>query len=256
MSACLDAVRDRMSNIMRKLKKDIPGIKLGVIAHGDYDTADVYVIKFENLTDDVERLCRFVKTAEKTSGYSWDEAYELALHYARCHMDWRPDSNRVLVMIGDCNPHEKYFSMNTDRIDWEEEIRKLRDMNVKINAVQCLERRGSDAFYNKIASTTFGHHVPLRDIKEIEKVIVLICYREAGLGLNVTANQPQPITTLQTQNIETLPGPDVDMADLESDSGSEEENQNGSFIIKLLFNIIITQIIRWVLNDHDDIWIF
>lgn len=53
MNACLDAVRHKMRDMLRKLKSDIPGIKLGVIAHGDYDTDHTYIIKYENLTKDV-----------------------------------------------------------------------------------------------------------------------------------------------------------------------------------------------------------
>ncbi|XP_060554246.1 uncharacterized protein LOC132715275 isoform X2 [Ruditapes philippinarum] len=192
MSHCLDAVRNRMREMMRKLKSDIPGIRIGVIAHGDYDT-DPYVIKHENLTDNVERVCKFVQNArgtsknyEKSHANNWDEAYELSLNYTRCKMDWRSNSNRVLVMIGDCRPHEYNYFLNKQRIDWTKEIHKLRDMNVKINAVQCANRSYADSFYQNIASTTFGHHVSLSDIKKIEQVLMSICYREAGLGIKTS----------------------------------------------------------------------
>ena len=131
MEGCLYAVRNRMREMMRKLRSDIPGIRMGVIAHGDYDTNHTYIIQYENLTDNVERLCNFVQNARGTgAGFAGnaDEAYELSLHYTRCKMDWRNNSNRVLVMIGDCRPHEYDYFLNKEHIDWTKEIKNLRDM--------------------------------------------------------------------------------------------------------------------------------
>lgn len=131
MEGCLNVVRSKMREMMRKLKSDIPGIRMGVIAHGDYDTDHTYILKHENLTDDVDRLCQFVQNAKGTGGGSagnFDEAYELALHYTRCKINWRYSSNRVLVMIGDCRPHEYDYFLNKERIDWRKEIVLLRDM--------------------------------------------------------------------------------------------------------------------------------
>ncbi|KAL4235124.1 hypothetical protein ACF0H5_006762 [Mactra antiquata] len=117
MSSCIGSVKQRMGEIMKKLKKDIPGIRIGVIAHGDYDTDHTYIIEYENLTDNVERLCQFVSSARGTGGGhmgNLDEAYELALQYARQMMNWRANSNRVLVMIGDYRPHEKNYPLNKE----------------------------------------------------------------------------------------------------------------------------------------------
>lgn len=235
MESCLGAVRNRMREMIRKLKSDIPGIKMGVIAHGDYDTDHTYVIKHENLTDNVERLCQFVQNAQGTGGghaRNLDEAYELSLHYTRCKMDWRSNSNRVLVMIGDCRPHEHDYFLNKQRIDWTKEIQKLRDMNVKINAVQCENRSYADSFYQKIASTTFGHHVSLSDIKKIEEVLMSICYREAGLGIKTTPGilkspiqnytKPEEITPERlTESKPTVVGPNEN-----SDSDTETEDED------------------------------
>ena len=50
--------------------------------------------------------------------------------------------------------------------------------NVKIYAVEC----GSYyEFYQHISSQTFGYYMSLANIKEVKKVLMSICYREAGL---------------------------------------------------------------------------
>ena len=131
MFGCIDTVKSRMRDIMRKLMADIPGIRMAVIAHGDYDTDHTYVIKFENFTDNVERLCRFVSSAEGTGGgmvhLNMDEAYELSLNYCRRHLYWRSSANKVLVMIGDRNPHGPHYHLNKERIDWRQEVCLLRN---------------------------------------------------------------------------------------------------------------------------------
>ena len=50
--------------------------------------------------------------------------------------------------------------------------------NIRIYAVAC---GGSPEFYQYIASQTFGYYMPLSNIKEVKKVLMDICYREAGL---------------------------------------------------------------------------
>ena len=130
MSRCIDTVKSRMRDIMRKLMADIPGIRMAVIAHGDYDTDHTYIIKYENFTSNVDSLCSFVNSARGTGGGhagNLDEAYELSLNYCRRLLNWRSDSNKVLVMIGDWNPHEWHYFLNKEHIDWRDEIRRLRD---------------------------------------------------------------------------------------------------------------------------------
>ena len=52
---------------------------------------------------------------------------------------------------------------------------------MKIYAVQCENNSEANNFYQTIASQTFGHHVSLNDIRQIEKVLMDICYREKML---------------------------------------------------------------------------
>ena len=52
---------------------------------------------------------------------------------------------------------------------------------MKIYAVQCENNSMANNFYQTIASQTFGQHVSLDDIRQIEKVLMDICYREKML---------------------------------------------------------------------------
>ena len=70
-------------------------------------------------------------------GADWQECYELVLYEAREKLSWTPGTQRSLVMIGDAIPHPPTFHMNTLKLDWKVEAKKLHDeLGVKIYAVQ------------------------------------------------------------------------------------------------------------------------
>ncbi|XP_060554258.1 uncharacterized protein LOC132715285 isoform X2 [Ruditapes philippinarum] len=227
MYSCLEHVKSKMKGMIRLLKSKIPDIRVGVIAHGDYDT-NLYLIKYEDLTADADSLCSFVNATGCNRGSTSDECYELALHYSRTKLSWRDNSSRTLIMIGDCRPHDVDDPQNEQKIDWEDEIRQLREMYVKINAVQCQNRAFADSFYQKIASSTFGHYVSLNDMNKIEEVIMSICFREAGLEQNMTfvGNQAESKDiTIQMQSESNDP---IIILKEDSDSDDEEEGSGNN----------------------------
>ena len=66
------------------------------------------------------------------------------LYEAREKLSWTPGTQRSLVMIGDAIPHPPSYPMNTMKLDWKVEAKKLNDeCGVKIYAVQALNNSGS-----------------------------------------------------------------------------------------------------------------
>lgn len=127
MSAALDEVRTRIAEMIRMLKKDIPGITLSVIAHGDYCDSDIYVTKHVDFSDDEDKLVDFVKNVEQTGGGDNPECYELVLRLVRTKLSWRRLAQKILIVIGDSYPHPPSYPQNKDRIDWREEARLLAE---------------------------------------------------------------------------------------------------------------------------------
>jgi hypothetical protein len=121
----LGEVRHKIGDIIQRLFADIPNLKIAVFAHGDY--GDTYVTKHIDFTDDVKKLCDFVKRVGKTGGGDWEECYELVLKQARELLTWTPHTQRAIVMIGDAIPHALGDKRNVNNIDWKEEAGKLRD---------------------------------------------------------------------------------------------------------------------------------
>ena len=130
MYGCLAEVKGKIQDIVQKLQADIPGIRIAIIAHGDYCDKANYIVKWIDFGADVKEICDFVENVGQTSGGDGDECYELVLRRAQEVLSWTPGSQRSLVIIGDAPPHEpgyKYGDFTND-IDWRVEAKGLADM--------------------------------------------------------------------------------------------------------------------------------
>ena len=59
-------VRRKVSDTVKRLQQEIPGIRMAVIAHGDYCDSYTYVTKILDFTNDVTKICSFVENVEST----------------------------------------------------------------------------------------------------------------------------------------------------------------------------------------------
>ena len=59
-------VRRSVSNTVKRLQKEIPGIRIAVIAHGDYWDTHTYVTKIMDFSTDGNKLCDFIQNVEGT----------------------------------------------------------------------------------------------------------------------------------------------------------------------------------------------
>lgn len=204
MYPCLTEVRRRVSEMCTRLFNTIPDLQIGVIAHGDYcDRYTTYVTQHLPFTgsQNITRVVNFINQVTKTNGCDLPECYELVLKEAR-DFEWRPDSTRVMVLIGDDVPHSVHDSQNHLHLNWETELKSLVAGGVKVYPVQCLARRHATPFYERIASISGTYHLPLAQFSDIVELITaislqqvdenrLIQYREElhmGLKLNRNLN--------------------------------------------------------------------
>ncbi len=180
MYPALSEVRRNIDELVKRLFQEIPGIRIGLIAHGDYcDENKTYLMKSVDLTTDQEKLSTFVKNVGNTYGGDYPEAYEYVLHKSQ-NLSWDSDSMRALIMIGDAYPHEK--DENPYKLDWREECKELKSIGVNIYSVQCLDYGNpkSKTFYKQMAELTNGYHLKLDQFSYIRDLILAICFRQVG----------------------------------------------------------------------------
>lgn len=183
MYPVLSQVRAQVEQFVKDMFNEFSDLRLGIIAHGDYCDKDrPYTIRIMDLTRDEDKLCKFVRETEQTCGGDADECYELVLNSAHSVINWRTDSDKIFILIGDASPHSPSYSMNKDKLDWKDEADKLRKLGVKVFSVHALAyyRSSSRAFYNSVAETTGGVYLTLDQFNEIMELIKATLYQQGG----------------------------------------------------------------------------
>lgn len=177
MYPCLTEVRRNIESLSTKLFKEIPGLRLAIIAHGDYCDGDK-VISTLDFTTDQTAITRFIQTTPSTGGGDYPECYELVLRTVKS-LSWRPEAKmKSVVLIGDAPPHEA--NENPQKIDWRTEAESLANRNIQVFSVQCLNRgcREAFTFYSDVSRITNGYHVFLDQFSYIKDMIQAICFKQ------------------------------------------------------------------------------
>jgi len=188
MSPCGDHVRRRIEDTLTTLFKEIPDLKIGIGANGDYcDRLNPrsYVTKRHDLSTDIHSLCQFVRNVGKTDGGDLPECYELVLYEASA-FNWSHNASKIFILIADDVPHAVHDPQNRAYnggvgLDWRKGVAGLRAMNIVVDPIQCLSKgRHADAFYSELAEFTGGCHLRLDQFSEVVDLIMAVCYQQAG----------------------------------------------------------------------------
>ncbi|XP_052796049.1 uncharacterized protein LOC128228656 isoform X2 [Mya arenaria] len=180
MYSCIERVRRDLQETCSRLLSEIPGIRIGIMANGDYSDSKVYVVRYVDLTTNVNDVCNFANTVPRTGGGgNGGEAYEWALRRAQ-QLDWSENSAKALVMIGDEPPHHKNYT--DQHLFWMDELDVLIGMGVKVYGVQAMSETESTPFYQELSDRSGGFYLKMKDFKLITDMFLAVCYREADDG--------------------------------------------------------------------------
>jgi hypothetical protein len=178
MSLCINDVRQKLRDLIESMTADIPGLKVALIAHGDYCDGD-NVINILDFTDDLEKMMKFVNETPNTGGGDEPECYEYVLNQAR-FLSW-PQEGGSLILIGDAPPHER--GHNPNNLDWREEITALKEKNVKVFPMQCLystHRTGANQFWEGVSQQSETPLLMLENFKDSTANLEAVAYASAG----------------------------------------------------------------------------
>jgi hypothetical protein len=178
MYPCLTEVRQNVEGLINQLFVDVPNIRIGLIAHGDYcDGARMY--SSVDLTDDRSKLVSFIRRAERTSGGDAEECYEYVINRVRS-FSWAAGKSRAFILIGDDVPHGPSYPDNKGRLDWRNELKILHELGVKTYPVQALARRHADLFYDEMARIAGTVKITLDQFSYVADLIKAITYAQLG----------------------------------------------------------------------------
>lgn len=178
MYPCLTQVRRKIKETVTRLMSEIPQMKIGIIAHGDYcDEGSTYVIKKFDISSDIDAICEFVQNVEPTGGGDAPECYELVLHEAQS-LSWSDNASKSLVLIGDDVPHPP--AHNPQKLNWRQEVDTLANKGVMVYGVQALNRSHATLFYKELAEKSGGFHVNLDQFSYITDLFLAVCYQQSS----------------------------------------------------------------------------
>lgn len=176
MRPAIEQVRQKLRDLVEMMTADIPGLKIGLIAHGDYCDGP-NCIKTLDLTDDLEQIMSFINTAPNTGGGDSPECYEFALQTAK-NLSW-PKEGGSVVLIGDDEPHEH----NPTNISWRDEVRQLLEKNVKVFPMQCLfrqDRSNVNKFWEEVSGISGTPLLMLESFADSANTLEAVAYASAG----------------------------------------------------------------------------
>jgi len=177
MSSVRKLVRNEISTLVDNIFKHIPTARIGIIIHNDYCDHDT--IQYLDLTNDKEKIKKFINSSSSCGGGDSPECYELAINHIHEKMSWESDK-KIAALIGDEIPHHKGYSIYGKSCihDWKEELNKCKDKGIKIYSIQALNRYGSNSFYDQVAKITGGIKLELLQFQYVLQYIMAIFHKE------------------------------------------------------------------------------
>lgn len=183
----IDAVKRHVTELVPKLFKANPNLRLGIVAFGDYcdmsskdDFGKAYQVL--NLTNDENQIIEFVHNAERTGGGDWDEFYELVIKKIVEETNWRKDSTKAVLLIADSNPHRLGYSypgrIKDNRIDWKEEAKKAAEKDIKFDTLTI--RPEYSSWYKELSRITNGISAPFSSSSKTSQLVEAAAMSRGG----------------------------------------------------------------------------
>lgn len=184
MRPCLHQVREELDRFLGNIHRELPTARLGIITHGDYDSKR-YLTRHMDFTNDADEVQRYVRNVEDAGSNCWNEgeAYEKVLNVAK-GLSWSPNSQKILIVIGDDIPHKPIFAGNTENLDWEKELQDVHDIGISTYGVHAptLSRERAHFFYSALSQKSLnGQIIPLNQFIYIVDILLALIYRQQGM---------------------------------------------------------------------------
>lgn len=185
MELYINTVKKDVTTLVTSLLESNPQLQIGIVAFGDYcDMAsrEVFGAAYQvcPLTSDKDELIRFITDTHSTHGGDAAEFYELVIKKIVEETNWRSNSMKSVLLIGDSFPHEVgyLYKGTTYCIDWEEEAEKAAEAGIRFDTVSisasCRE------WYEKLSHITGGVHTKFHRANKTSNLIQCAAYAYGG----------------------------------------------------------------------------
>ena len=105
MDRFIALARATIDGIIADLATVVPDLRLGIVAYRD--VGDPWITRKADLTDNRYDIHNFLLDLTADGGGDFPEAVQEGLRVAIQELSWRPESRRVLILVGDAPPHQE-----------------------------------------------------------------------------------------------------------------------------------------------------
>lgn len=176
MASYIGAVRKEVSELVPRLFRSNPNLRIGIVAFGDYcdmDDAHIFGNAYQCLmpTENENDVIKFVMESKDTSGGDGDEFYELVLKKIIDETPWRDKATKAVLLIADAAPHRLGYTYRDyvvgNQIDWRVEARKAADRMIKIDTVTITD----ESWYKELSAMTNGVSAPFSSSHKTARLV-------------------------------------------------------------------------------------
>lgn len=187
MSAYINAVKTYVKELVPKLFSSNPDLRIGIVAFGDYcdmKSKDNFGKAYQvlNLTNDENRIIKFINEAQDTHGGDGDEFYELVIKKITEETAWREGSTKAVLLIADAEPHKVGYSykgiVSNAQIDWREEAKKASELGIKFDTMTI--NPIFVGWYKELSAMTNGVSVPFNNSSKTSQVVEAAALSRGG----------------------------------------------------------------------------
>ena len=185
MARYINAVKSHVKELIPKLFKQNPDLRIGIVAFGDYcdmPSKDRFGSAYQvcELTDDEDILIEFITNAQNTYGGDSNEFYELVIKKIVEETNWREGSTKAVLLIADAEPHKVGYSYSdrvvNNQIDWREEAKKAAEKGIKFDTLTI----GETGWYKELSSTTNGVSAPFSTSSKTSQLVEAAALARGG----------------------------------------------------------------------------
>lgn len=185
MASYIGAVKKHVKELIPKLFKQNPDLRIGIVAFGDYcDMPSKYnfgkAYQVCELTNDENKLIKFITSAQNTGGGDSDEFYELVIKKIVEETNWREDSTKAVLLIADAEPHKVGYSYGdrvvNNQIDWREEVKRAAEKGIKFDTLTIYETE----WYKELSSITNGVSAPFSTSSKTSQLVEAAALARGG----------------------------------------------------------------------------
>lgn len=187
MPAYINAVKTHVKELVPKLFSSNPDLRIGIVAFGDYcdmKAPTLYGKAYQvlDLTNDENKIIKFINEAQDTSGGDGDEFYELVIKKITEETAWREGSTKAVLLIADAAPHKVGYSykgiISNAQIDWREEAKKASELGIKFDTMTIDPMYVE--WYKELSAMTNGVSVPFKNSGKTSQVIEAAALSRGG----------------------------------------------------------------------------